>query len=129
MDINYLAVKHLHMTSAVLSGVFFAVRAYWKMRDSLILERVWVKILPHLIDTILLASAITLVVMGSRSPLNEPWLMAKIIALVAYIYFGTLAIKRGRTAAKRALASLISIAIFAYILSVAVTKMRVYFLI
>ena len=110
------------MTSAVLSGVFFAVRAYWKMRDNLILERVWVKILPHLIDTILLASAITLVVIGSHSPLHEPWLMAKIIALLAYIFFGTIAIKRGRTAAKRALASLISIAIFAYILSVAVTK-------
>lgn len=119
---SYYALKHIHMTFAVLSGVLFLVRGLWMLADSGYLQRRWVKIAPHVIDTLLLASAVGLAVWSSQYPGQSPWLTAKLVALVAYIGLGTVALKRGRTRAVRTLAFVGALACFAYILAVAVTK-------
>jgi len=119
---SYYALKHIHMTFAVLSGVLFLVRGLWMLAESKRLEQRWVKIAPHVIDTLLLASAIGLAVWSSQYPGQSPWLTAKLLALVAYIGLGTVALKRGRTREARALAFVGALACFAYILAVAVTK-------
>jgi len=82
----------------------------------------WVKIAPHIIDTLLLASAITLAVQMHLSPLEHSWLMAKIIALLAYIGIGTVALKEGRSKQVRVSAWLLGLATFMYIVSVALTR-------
>jgi uncharacterized membrane protein SirB2 len=119
---SYYALKHIHMTFAVLSGALFLVRGLWMLADSGYLQRRWVKIAPHVIDTLLLASAVGLAVWSSQYPGQSPWLTAKLVALVAYIGLGTVALKRGRTRAVRTLAFAGALACFAYILAVAVTK-------
>lgn len=119
---SYYALKHIHMTFAVLSGVLFLVRGLWMLADSGYLQQRWVKIAPHVIDTLLLASAVGLAVWSSQYPGQSPWLTAKLVALVAYIGLGTVALKRGRTRAVRTLAFAGALACFAYILAVAVTK-------
>lgn len=53
---------------------------------------------------------------------EQPWILVKIIALIAYIGVGTIAIKRGKTAKTRAIAAIIAVAIFVYIVGVAMTK-------
>ncbi|MDE2427557.1 MAG: SirB2 family protein [Burkholderiales bacterium] len=122
MSNAYLAVKHLHMSCAALSGSFFVVRGLWKMRDSAMLQQRWVRIAPHLIDTLLLLSALTMVFWSHQYPFQQNWLTAKLIALIAYIVFGTIAIKRGRTPQIRAMAFVAAILVFAYIVAVAVTR-------
>ena len=119
---SYYALKHIHMTFAVLSGALFLVRGLWMLAGSKRLEQRWVKVAPHAIDTLLLASAIGLAVWSSQYPGQSPWLTAKLVALVAYIGLGTVALKRGRTRQVRALAFVGALACFAYILAVAVTK-------
>lgn len=119
---SYYALKHIHMTFAVLSGALFLVRGLWMLAESRRLEQRWVKIAPHVIDTLLLASAIGLAVWSSQYPGQSPWLTAKLVALVAYIGLGTVALKRGRTRQVRALAFAGALACFVYILAVAVTK-------
>ncbi|MCJ7799324.1 MAG: SirB2 family protein, partial [Polaromonas sp.] len=47
---------------------------------------------------------------------------AKVLALVAYIVLGTVALKRGRTKGVRTLALVAALAVFAYIVSVALTR-------
>ena len=116
---DYFLIKNIHMTAAGLSLALFGLRAWWSVRASLQLQRRWVKVLPHLIDTVLLAAGVTLMIMLRAWPTQQPWLAAKLIALVAYIVIGTLAIKRGRTSTIRAVASLLAIAIFLYIVGVA----------
>ena len=116
---NYLAIKHLHMTAAGLSILFFVIRAYWSITGSSMLQHRLVKTLPHVIDTILLLAGITLAAMIGA---NQPWILAKIVALIAYIGVGTIAIKRGETATTRAIAALVAILIFAYIVGVAINK-------
>lgn len=115
-------VKTIHVSCVVLSFAGFFVRGIWMMQDSSNLKLRWVKITPHIIDTFLLVSAIVLAVQMYISPFEHSWLMAKIIALLAYIGIGTVALKRGRSKQIRVFAWLLGLTMFMYIVSVAVTK-------
>jgi uncharacterized membrane protein SirB2 len=119
---DYLAIKHLHMGCAGLSIAMFLLRGTWMLQGSTMLQRRWVKIVPHLVDTVLLGSAVTLAVISQQYPFAQPWLGAKVVALVLYIILGTIALKRGRTLRIRAIAFGAAIATFAYIVMVAVTR-------
>ena len=121
-------VKTVHILSAALSIVGFFVRGLWMLNGSPMLQRRWVKISPHVIDTVLLVSAITLAVMLSLSPLGSTWLLAKIIALIAYIGLGVVALRAGKTLGVRAVAWCAALVVFAYIVSVAYTKTPLGFL-
>lgn len=118
----YIALKHLHVTFVALSGLLFLVRGIWMLRASPRLEQRWVRIVPHVVDTLLLASAIGLAVVSHQYPGQMPWLTAKVVALVGYIVLGTIALKRGRTQGVRTAAFIGALACFAYIVAVAVTK-------
>jgi len=54
--------------------------------------------------------------------LVEPWLTAKVLGLVAYIGFGMMALRRGRTRAIRALFFALALASAAYVVSAAITR-------
>jgi uncharacterized membrane protein SirB2 len=117
-----LTAKIIHVTTAALSFSGFFVRGVWMLKDSDMLQQRWVRITPQVVDTVLLVSAIALAVQLHMSPLGQPWLMAKIIALVVYIGVGLVALRFGRTKTIRTAAWLLGMLIFAYIVSVAVSK-------
>lgn len=119
---SYALIKTIHVGSAALSIGLFFVRGVWMLYSPQRLQRLWVRVLPHVIDTVLLVSAITLAVLSRQSPLELPWLAAKIAALLAYIALGTIALKRGRTRGIRALAWVAALLTFAYIVAVAYTR-------
>jgi uncharacterized membrane protein SirB2 len=119
---DYLAIKHLHMGCAGLSIAMFLLRGTWMLQGSSMLQRRWVKIVPHLVDTVLLGSAVTLAVISHQYPFAQPWLGAKVVALVLYIILGAIALKRGRTLRIRAIAFGAALATFGYIVMVAVTR-------
>lgn len=114
-------LKHLHITCVALSYSLFFLRGIWMLHDSSLLQQRWVKIAPHMVDTLLLASAIALAWQLGISPLAAPWLGAKIVALLFYIVIGAYALKRGRTKRIRLTAWLAAQMVFFYIVSVAVT--------
>lgn len=119
---GYLALKHVHMTAVALSGSLFLLRGALMLGDSPRLSERWARILPHVIDTILLASAIALAAWSRQIPFVQPWLGAKVAALCVYIVLGSIALKRGRKKSERALALLLACLCFAYIVAVAVTR-------
>ncbi|HEX8613565.1 MAG TPA: SirB2 family protein [Telluria sp.] len=119
---GYLAVKHLHMSCAALSIFLFALRGVWMLRDSPQLGQRWVRSAPHIVDSVLLASAITMVVWSGQYPFAQPWLGAKVVALVVYIGFGVLALKPGRPKRVRATAFVAALLTVAYIVAVALTR-------
>jgi len=118
----YPTIKHLHMTCAAATLALFVLRGVWMMRGSPLLAARWVRVLPHVVDTLLLASAITLAVIIGNAPLTHGWLTAKVIGLILYIVLGTIALKRGRTRGVRIGAFVGALVVFGYIVSVAVTK-------
>lgn len=119
--VDYPLIKQLHMTMAGFSLALFVLRAWWSVRESPRLGQRWVRILPHLVDTLLLMFGIWLMVILSAWPTQQPWLMAKLIGLLAYIVVGSFAIKRGGTPPIRGLAAVVAVAIFVYIVGAAVT--------
>ena len=124
----YSALKHLHLTAVILSLCLFALRGVWMLADSPRLGRRWVRIVPHVIDTALLASAIGLTVILHQYPFAQGWLTAKVLGLIAYIILGSIALKRGPTKPIRAAAFIGSLAVFGYIVSVALSRSPLGFL-
>lgn len=119
---TYQAVKHLHMSCAAISISFFILRFSWMLRGSSILQQRWVRILPHVVDTILLASALTMVAWSGQIPFQQAWLGAKVVALLAYIVLGSIALKRGKTPTGRTLAFVAALLVFGYIVAVALSR-------
>ena len=115
----YMLLKHSHMTFALLSILLFTVRGYWMLNASTMLTQRWVRILPHIIDTLLLTTAIALTVVLSQYPFINSWLTAKVLALLAYIVFGTIALKRGKSKTIRITALVLALISVAYIVWVA----------
>ena len=92
------------------------------LKDSNLLQQRWVRISPQVVDTVLLVSAIVLAVQLRVSPLEQAWLMAKIIALLLYIAAGLVALRFGRSRRIRLNAWLFGLVIYLYIVSVALSK-------
>ena len=112
----------VHVTSALLSICGFIFRGILRFSGSDLVNRKWLKITPHIIDTVLIVSAIMLYLRSGLELLSTPWLLAKIVALLLYIALGLIAFRFGKTRTIRLVAFFEAIFVFAYIIGVAVTK-------
>lgn len=118
---DYLSIKHLHMTFALLSITGFIFRSILKLRASEHLKNRWLRVLPHCIDTGLLACAIYLCIASGQYPLSMDWLTAKIVALLFYIGFGILLMRFAQTLRAQMIALTGALLSFSYIVAVALT--------
>jgi uncharacterized membrane protein SirB2 len=117
----YSTIKGLHVGTALTSGTLFFARGLavqagqrWPMRTTL-------RYLSYAIDTFLLASAILLLTILPGAALANHWLAVKLALVASYVVFGTLALRRARTAAMRRICFAIACLIYATILDVALT--------
>ena len=124
----YTVLKTIHVTCVILSIAGYTIRGVWMMRESSWLQKKWVRIVPHVVDTTLLGSAILLTIKIQQYPFAQGWLTAKVLALIAYIVVGAIGLKYGRTKKIRIAAWLGAIAIFLYIVLVALTRQVLPFL-
>ena len=69
---SILAIQYLHISCVLLSYSLFVLRGVWMLKGSPVLQLLGVKIVPHIVDTVLLLSAITLAYQLSISPLSSP---------------------------------------------------------
>jgi len=119
---SYALLKMIHVGSVIVSYFLFLLRGIWLMQDSEKLRQRWVKILPHMVDTILLTSAIALAMIIQQSPLSDSWLTAKVIGLLLYICLGMIAMRLGKTRQTKIIAWVAAQCVFIYIVLVALTK-------
>ncbi len=88
----YLGLKHAHLTFVLLSVVLFYFRFYKTQMAGQSLPK-WLKITPHIVDTLLILSAIGLCITLQQYPLMVTWLTLKVCFVIGYIVFAALAIK------------------------------------
>ncbi len=119
---TYFLIKSLHLCTVSITAALFLLRVVWMLRASPLLQHRVVKVIPHINDSLLLISGITLAIITHQYPLTHSWLTAKLLALIAYIVLGSLALKRARTLQRRRVAALLATATFAYILAVALSR-------
>lgn len=120
-------LKSIHMLSALISISGFVLRGLWMIKDSPRLNQRWVRISPHINDTILLITGITLAINIQQYPFTHGWLTAKIIALLVYIGLGMMTIRHGRTKQQRIITWLAAVLVFFYMVGIARTR-QVFFL-
>lgn len=118
----YPFLKHIHQTCVILSVSGFLIRFGLMLRDSALLGHRWVRVVPHVNDTILLAAALALMVLTGQYPFLDDWLTAKIFGLIAYIVLGSVALKGGANKRVRMIAGVAALAVFGYVVTTALAK-------
>jgi uncharacterized membrane protein SirB2 len=101
---HYAGIRALHVVTVTLSIALFALRGGLMLTGSRLLQVRVLRIAPHLVDTVLLVSAVLLSVIIHQYPLVHGWLTAKLAGLVAYVVLGSIALRRGKTLTVRAAA-------------------------
>ncbi len=119
---DYLTLKSLHVGCVAVSYALFLLRGIWMIRRPERLRLRWVRTLPHVVDTVLLGSAVAMALMIRQYPFVAGWLTAKLLALLLYIVLGSIALKRGPTRNQRIAAWFAAQAVFFYIVAVALTR-------
>lgn len=115
-------LKLLHVSCALLSVSGFTLRGYWMMTDNPLRQRRLARVLPHIIDTLLLGSAVGMLVIWQTGPQQLPWLIAKLAGLLLYIVLGMVALRFGRTRRIRVASFALALLTAGYIIAVAYTK-------
>lgn len=114
-------IKLIHISTAFISISLFLLRGFWVFRASPMMNKKWVKILPHVNDTILLITATLLALSIQQYPFVDTWLTTKFIALIIYIIFGMFALKRAKTMKNKIVFFILALLMFSYIVGVALT--------
>ena len=115
----YEFVKYIHVTAITLSISGFIFRVVLKANNSPYQSKYWFKKLPHKVDIILLASALTMVYILGVNPLTTFWIAEKIIGLLLYIMLGMVALRWGKTKNIKIIAAGLAVMVFSYIVYVA----------
>lgn len=117
----YPLIKATHVGLALLSGALFAGRGVGVLLGTIGPMALPVRRLSQAIDTALLAAALLLLSILRLNPFATPWLLVKLTLLVAYIVFGTLALRRAPTRAGKALAFAVAWCCFVVMAAIART--------
>lgn len=119
---DYVTLKLIHQSAVTISFAGFFARGVGMLRDAAWVKHRLAKTLPHVVDTVLIVSAVWLAWMLRLTPSNAPWIGAKIAGLLVYVGVGMVALRFGRTKVVRAGAWVLAMLTFAWIVSVAITK-------
>lgn len=119
---EYATLKLVHQTAVVLSISGFAARGIGALAGATWVRSRLARSLPHVVDTVLLASALGLAWLLRLNPVATPWLLAKIVALLLYIALGMVALRPGLPKPLRAAALIGALLCFAQIVVMAIAK-------
>lgn len=121
-------IKAIHISSAILSISLFLLRSYWLINYSNMLTKKTMKLLPHIVDSILLTSAFMMIYI-ERIPLGagNPWITSKVVAVIFYILIGLYIFRFSKNDCQKYIALVINVLLYIYIISTAITKNPILF--
>jgi uncharacterized membrane protein SirB2 len=115
----YLVLRNVHIACAILTITLFVLRGGLMLANSPAQRNVVLRYLPHVVDTVLLTTALMLTTVIHQYPFAVGWLTTKVVLLVVYIVLGSVALKRGRTKTVRVAAFAAALATIGYLVTVA----------
>jgi len=111
-----------HVSLAMLAGMLFLGRGLHIWQGRRIESLLWRRIVPDSIDSMLLLSGLTMVLLHGWNPLAHAWLAVKLTAVLAYIALGFVALRPGVSPWLRRTSFVAALMIFGYIVAVAYFK-------
>lgn len=121
----HVALNYFHLLTVAISITLLVLRFLWQWRNSAIMNRRWIKIAPHLNDTLLFVSGIALVASCGFYPLlsTDTWLTEKLFGVIIYILLGYVALgKRNKSQKLRVTAFILALGCLYLIIKLATTK-------
>lgn len=118
---GYESLRWLHLGLVTLSVSGFVLRWIASMRDANRVRTRWLRIAPHVLDTLLLGSGVMLALQWDTSAW-QGWLGTKMLALLAYIGFGAAALNPSRSRQGSVITFLSAMAAAGWIVSAAILK-------
>ncbi len=109
------------MSCAAISISLFVLRGVLQLRSIPWRDSVLLQHLPHVVDTVLLTSAIWLAWSLEQAPFMNTWLTAKMVMLFAYILFGMKALGKTSPSTRRSVYFVAALLSVGYIVGVALT--------
>lgn len=119
---DYTLLKQIHVTCVIITISLFVFRGVGLILHAAYMKQRWLKIVPHVNDTVLLLSAVALAVSIQQYPLVHHWLTIKLVALLIYIGIGFYLFKGAHTQTKRIMSLLIACAVFSLMVYTAINK-------
>ncbi|MCW0308498.1 MULTISPECIES: SirB2 family protein [Pantoea] len=122
----YPLIRNLHLLTVAVTISLFLLRFYWQRTGSAMLQRRWVRILPHINDTLLLLSGASLVMITHFYPFSPQgsWLTEKLLGVIIYIALGSVALsRRPRSDRTRWIAFIVALIALVTIIKLALSKM------
>ena len=119
---DYLLVKYLHVTCVLISVSLFVLRGTLQLQSKPWRQWRLLRVAPHIVDTVLLGSALWLVWRSGQYPFVDGWLTAKVLALLVYIGLGMRALGKNTPASQRPVYFAAALLSVAYIVGVALTR-------
>lgn len=115
-----MLIKMLHATLVLSVGLLFLWRAFLTLTRAPAQNGKVPTLLAHTLSLGVLASGLTLVALYGQMP---AWAMTKLIFLFVFIAFGVIAFKRAKTRAAQLTMMALALVTYAFLVSVAVTKL------
>ena len=119
---QYLLIKSLHVLTVLLSIVLFSTRFLLLMLKSVGPGQRWLRVLPHINDTLLLTFAVLLCITIQQAPFVTPWLSEKVAAVILYIFAGMFTLKWAKSRLAQIIWFIIALSMFAYTANMAINK-------
>jgi uncharacterized membrane protein SirB2 len=118
---NYLFLKYLHIVCVAASFALFFVRGLWIMKAYPSAQEPWIRALPHVIDSLLLLSAVGMLVTAQRIEW-APWMQVKLGLVVMYFGLAVVVFRAGTQRLHKTLAWLGGLLLFLYVTTIAVLQ-------
>ncbi|EMO7499499.1 SirB family protein [Salmonella enterica] len=116
----------LHLICVALSVSLFVARYWWRYCGHALVAARWTRIVPPVIDTLLLLSGIGLIVKTHILPFTESgsWLTGKLFGVIIYIVLGFIALdyRQARSQQARFIAFPLALVVLYIIIKLATTK-------
>ena len=110
------------MLVAACSVILFIIRFILLINNNKALNSKWLKITPHVIDTVLFTLGIIMVINLSLYPWHVSWISEKLLLVLAYIVMGYYTLKLARSTAKQFIGFLGAMGCIALIVLIATNK-------
>ncbi|MDQ6957446.1 MAG: SirB2 family protein [Mariprofundaceae bacterium] len=109
----------LHISLVSLSLSLFVWRGMYMWREAPIRLHVWKRMIPDMIDTLLLISGISLTYILGFSPWHDDWLLIKLVGLIVYIFLGIMALRESETLWLKRAYFMLALLVATYMIAVA----------
>lgn len=117
---NYLTLKYLHILCVASSFALFFIRGVWVMRSYPPAQEPWVRVLPHAIDGLLVATALGMLAVGPRTLWDGNWMVVKIALVLVYVATSLYALRFAKSTIQKIVLWCAALVVFLFATTVAV---------